>query len=80
MMARPPLGLGTYGEINIAAVNGRHRARARYRDSDGRTRVVERSGPSAAAATRDLKGALLGRQHGEGGEELTAQNNSASSI
>ena len=73
-MARPPLGLGTYGEINIAAVNGRHRARARYRDSDGRTRVVERWGPSAAAATRDLKAALLGRQHGEGGAELTAES------
>lgn len=54
-MGRPPLPLGTWGEINATNIDGRWRARARYRDFDGVTRPVERWGPSKAAATRKLR-------------------------
>ncbi len=61
-MARPPLPLGTWGKITRTQVgDGRYRARARYRDYDGRTRVVERYGQTAAAAERVLVTALAAR-------------------
>lgn len=40
---------------------GRWMARARFRDLDGSTRLVERWGPTGASAERALKTALLGR-------------------
>lgn len=55
-MSRPRLTIGTYGEITTRRrPSGRIEARARYRDWDGVTRLVQASGDSPAAATRALK-------------------------
>lgn len=54
-MSRPPLEVGTWGRITRTHVEtGRHVARARFRDGDGRTRQVEAWGRSGAAAEREL--------------------------
>ncbi|AXH50502.1 integrase [Gordonia phage Ruthy] len=62
-MARPPLPLGTWGKVGRTQIApGRWRARARYRDHDGKTRTVERFGPSGAKAERTLLDALAQRR------------------
>lgn len=62
-MSRPPLPLGTYGEITLTNVpTGKVRARTRYRDYDGKVRLIERHGTSNAAAARTLKAAIKDRQ------------------
>ena len=75
-MPRPPMTLGTWGEIRVYPVHfddrgrpDRFRAVTNYRDFDGRTRQVERSGRSKGAAITTLKIALkervtVGRQGG----------------
>lgn len=60
-MARPPLPLGTWRKITRTNTDGRWRARAKYRDWDGRTRTVERFGKTGAAAERTLVEALRDR-------------------
>lgn len=61
-MARPRLTIGTYGEIWFQrASSGRIVARARYRDWDGRTRLVQATGASRNAASRGLKARLADR-------------------
>ncbi|UYM04223.1 tyrosine-type recombinase/integrase [Solicola gregarius] len=61
-MGRPPLPVGTFGSISIRELGPkRHRARARFRDYDGRVRYVVRFGTSKTAATNALKGALADR-------------------
>lgn len=61
-MARPPLPLGTWGKITRTKTSdGRWRARASYRDWDGRTRVVERFAKTGAGAERELTEALRDR-------------------
>lgn len=61
-MARPPLPLGTWGAITrTETAPGQWRARAKYRDWDGRTRTVERFGGSGAKAEAALKVALRDR-------------------
>lgn len=61
-MARPPLPIGTHGTITRTMLSpGRCRARAKYRDFDGSTRLVERFGKTEAAAERALKEALRDR-------------------
>ncbi len=57
-MARPPLDLGTHGKITVVPRGGRHVAGCRYRDYDGVTRQIERTGPSKTAANRNLQDAL----------------------
>ena len=75
-MPRPPLPLGTWGEIRTHATAHddkgkatRFRAVTNYRDHDGRTRQVERHGKTPAAATNNLRKALKERaatgRHGE---------------
>ncbi|UKA55143.1 site-specific integrase [Arthrobacter sp. FW305-BF8] len=62
-MSRNPLPLGTWGVIHTAkATDKSWRARAKYRDLDGKTRKVEAWGPSAAAARRNLQIKLQSRQ------------------
>lgn len=62
-MARPRLPLDTWGEIHqIAGPNGTVIARARYRDSDGKTRLVERRAKSFTKAKTALLEALRDRQ------------------
>jgi len=55
-VSRARLAVGTFGEISTQkGANGRHRARVRYRDADGRYRQLEASGASAAEAKRRLR-------------------------
>ena len=62
-MGRPPLPLGTSGKVLFATLpNGRVKARVKFRDYDGRVRLVSKVGPSRAAAERALKAELTGRQ------------------
>ena len=52
-MGRPPLPVGTFGKIGfIEQPDGVMQARARFRDYDGRTRLVAKTGRSRAAAER----------------------------
>lgn len=61
-MARPPLPIGTWGAIRTEKLGpNRHRARARFRDYDGRTRDVEATGATGPAATRALQAKLRDR-------------------
>ena len=62
-MGRPPLPLGTAGKILfVARPDGRIQARAKFRDFDGRVRLVAKHGPTRAAAERALKAELSHRQ------------------
>ena len=61
-MSRPRLTIGTFGEITTRRrPSGRIEARARYRDWDGATRLVQASGDTAAAATHALKAKCVDR-------------------
>lgn len=69
-MGRPPLPVGTSGEIRHYKTTTGYRAETLFRDLDGETRAVKRSGKTKGDATRKLKEALRDRQH-LGSEELT---------
>ncbi|HEY9412634.1 MAG TPA: site-specific integrase [Jiangellaceae bacterium] len=67
-MGRPPLPLGTWGNVRTYAIHwnddgvaDRFRAAADFRDFDGRTRRVERSGKTEAAARNALLTAFTER-------------------
>ena len=72
-MPRPPLPLGTYGAVRIYGQSGAYRARTLYRDFDGHTRAVERSGRSRAAAEGALRLALRDRARVSTGTEITPE-------
>lgn len=62
-MARPPLELETWGKITrFVTPDGKHAARANYRDADGKTRPIQRIGSTPAAAERNLVAALKARR------------------
>jgi hypothetical protein len=47
-MGRPPLPVGTFGKIGFLLLpRGEIQARARFRDFDGRTRLVSKTAPPA---------------------------------
>lgn len=72
-MGRPPLPLGTYGKLLFFEMpNGRIQARARFRDYDGRVRLVCKVARSRAAAERALKADLSHRQTPGGAGAITA--------
>lgn len=55
-MPRPRLPIGTFGEITFRRVaRGRVEARTRYRDWDGKTRLVQATADGSPAAERALK-------------------------
>lgn len=61
-MARPELPLGTWGRIRTQKLGpNRFRARARFRDYDGKTRDIEATGTTGPAAERALKVKLRDR-------------------
>lgn len=60
-MARPPLILETWGKIRRTTVGGKPTAVASYRDSDGKTRVMQRQGKTPAEAERKLIAAMKDR-------------------
>ncbi len=75
-MARPPLLLGTWGEINKPRAKnaaGTYTASARFRDYDGVTRTVTKTGATAAGAVRNLIEVLKDRSHLPG-ENLTRES------
>lgn len=70
-MARPRTAIGTYGKLSVKEIEpGKHRARTRYRFSDGTSRQIERWGTSAAKALHALKTALTTVEQNYGGELL----------
>lgn len=71
-MGRPSLALGTYGRVRTYAAGPGFRSRALYRDYDGATRLVERSGKSRAAAEAALRLALRDRARVDAREGITA--------
>lgn len=61
-MGRPRLTIGSFGDITTRILpSGRFEARTRYRDWDGRSRIVQATGDTAKAAERALKEKLAGR-------------------
>lgn len=64
-MAKPRIEVGTFGAITFIARSARSvEARTRYRDWDGKKRLVQATGPSEMAAERALKKKLSVRaQH-----------------
>ncbi len=55
-MSRQRLTIGTFGEIGyLRSPNGRTAARARYRDWDGKSRLVQATGDTRKSAERALK-------------------------
>lgn len=70
-MARPSLPVGTWGAIRVEELPaGGFRARCRFRDYDGRTRDVERTGRTRGAARAALTAALTERT-APAGDEIT---------
>ncbi|MFQ4150319.1 site-specific integrase [Arthrobacter sp. LAPM80] len=62
-MSREPLPLGSWGNIHVTLTSaGSWRARTKYRDMDGKVRLVEARGPSGAAARRNLRQKLAERK------------------
>lgn len=71
-MARPRLPIGTYGEIRCyTTANGRVRAVTNYRDYDGVTRPVERTGSTQGKAIARLKEAIRDRGRIDASAEIT---------
>jgi integrase len=64
-MGRPPLPVGTFGQIHFLRLD-KHRVAARtyFRDLDGRRRLVTRYGQTRAQAERRLREALRDRSTG----------------
>jgi len=61
-MSRQRLTIGTFGEIgHLVSPSGRVVARARYRDWDGKTRLVQATGDTRKSAERALKAKLAER-------------------
>lgn len=64
---RPPLAVGTYGEISVWPAPGSTKAhpsyiaKARFRDTDGTTRSVTKRGQTKDAARRALRDTLTAR-------------------
>ena len=69
-MARPPLALGTAGKIRYIKSSAGWTARCGFRDFDGVTRDIDRSGATKAAAERTLKAALRDRGHHDRGAAI----------
>lgn len=71
-MGRPPLPVGTAGQIRFQKLAPRRiRARANYRDHDGVVREITRYGETKAAAERRLKEAIRDRTGPPSGGEIT---------
>lgn len=73
-MARPPLPIGTWGEISVSGESGRWRASARYRGRDGRTRTYSRWRKTKGAARQALLDHFAGMQDADRTGELTPES------
>jgi integrase len=72
-VGRPPLPVGTAGEVRIYPVRGGFRARCLVRDYDGRVRELERFGLSEAKAKIRLREAVRDRHRVEADAEITSE-------
>lgn len=73
-MPRPPLPIGSWGKVSRSELGrGRWVAKARVRDVDGVTRLVERIGRTGAEAERNLTSYLVERS-APSTEELTPES------
>lgn len=72
-MGRPPLPVGTWGSITVDGSPGRYRARTRFRDFDGVTRQVERTGATKGAARAALT-AYLSERTAPSGDAITGES------
>jgi integrase len=70
-MARPPLPIGSHGEIQTWEEGRVWIARTTFRDFDGEVRRVKRRGKTKAAAIRELRSALAERQAPAKASEVT---------
>lgn len=70
-MPRPPLPLGSHGQITTWKQGNGYVARTKFRDYDGVVRPVKRHGKSKAAAERSLREALTQRQTPGKSSEVT---------
>jgi len=66
-----PLGLGEHGGITVTREGSGYVAYVRYRDYAGRGRRLKRSGPSKAAASRNVLRAVREALGADGGGEIT---------
>lgn len=74
-MARPPLPIGTYGNVSVRPTSsGGYVARVRFRDADGVTRGVTRAGRTAAIARNKLLTALGDRTSPNSSSGLSADS------
>jgi integrase len=72
-MGRPPQPVGTHGRVHfVDQPSGEVQARIRFRDYDGRVRMVTKIGRSRASAERALKAELSNRQAVGGGGAVAA--------
>lgn len=67
-MGRPPLAIGTAGEISYSGMKPKFRARCRYRGADGITISIERTGATKAKAKTALDAAVEIRKNAGDGE------------
>ncbi|MDQ3763385.1 MAG: site-specific integrase [Actinomycetota bacterium] len=72
-MGRPPLPVGTAGEVRIYPVQGGFHARCLVRDYDGKVRELERFGLSEAKAKIRLREAVRDRHRVEANAEITSE-------
>jgi integrase len=72
-VGRPPLPVGTAGEVRIYPVPGGFRARCLVRDYDGKVRELERFGLSEAKAKVRLREAVRDRHRVEADAEITSE-------
>ena len=73
---RPRTAIGTFGDFTyVAASNGKVKARVRFRDDDGRLRLVQATGGSRKSAERALREKLCLRDsYASGYGELSADS------
>jgi integrase len=67
-MGRPPLTLGTSGDIRVYPFGDGYQARTKVRDFDGRTRQLARVGKTKGAAKQALQTAIKNRYVGQQGD------------
>jgi integrase len=72
-VGRPPLPVGTAGEVRIYPVRDSFRARCKVRDYDGKVRDLERSGPTVSKARARLREAIRDRHRVDADAEITSE-------
>ncbi|SIJ35106.1 tyrosine-type recombinase/integrase [Mycobacteroides abscessus] len=75
MAGRPPLPIGSHGDIYTTALRpGTFQAETRFRDTDGVTRKVRAGGSTEAKAKAALREKILDRKRAGNAEELSVES------